>query len=113
MRIHGGAETVPRYDWEMQNGDAKEAAVRRQWTTEAAGLPCAIELTDDGSWVVTIASASTTRRDDLTAAIVAASGGLVSDAEAFQVAAAVTNPGSRRNGEQLTVTRQRQTGKGR
>jgi hypothetical protein len=112
MRIHGGAETVPRYHREMQNGDAKVAAVRRRWTTEAAGLPCAIERAD-GSWVVTIASASTTRRDDLTAAIVEASGGLVSDAEAFQVAAAVTNPASRRNGEQLTVKRQRQTGRGR
>ena len=91
---------MPRHDRNMQNGDAKGAVVRRQWTTEAAGLPCAIELRDDGCWVVTIASASTTRRDDLTAAIVEASGGLVSDEEAFTVAAAVESS-SRRRGEQL------------
>lgn len=61
----------------------------RRWATEAAGLPCAIELADDGCWVVTIASATTSRRADLTAAILEASGGLVGNAEAVELAAAV------------------------
>ena len=68
----------------------------RKWTTEAAGLPCAIELAGDGWWVVTIASATTSRREDLTAAILEASGGVVSGAEAFELAAAVKNAGGRR-----------------
>lgn len=71
-------------------GHAGNKAIRKQeashsatrtWTTEAAGLPCAIELADDGCWVVTIASATTSRREDLTAAILEASGGLVSNAK--------------------------------
>lgn len=63
-------------------------SVTKKWTTQAAGLPCTIELTDDHHWVVTIASASTSRRDDLRIAIVEASGGLVSNTEALAVAAA-------------------------
>lgn len=64
--------------------------VARQWTTEVAGLPCTIELTDAGDWAVTIASVSTSRRENLTAAILEASGGLVSNAEALEAAAVVT-----------------------
>jgi hypothetical protein len=67
---------------------AAEGATRK-WTTEAAGLPCTIELTDDRCWVVTIASASASRREDLSVAIVEASGGLVSNAEALELAAAL------------------------
>jgi hypothetical protein len=73
---------------------AAESATRK-WTTEAAGLPCTIELTDDRCWVVTIASASTSRREDLRIAIVEASGGLVSNKEALAVAAAVRRGGGR------------------
>lgn len=78
---------------EKKSGDRQEGNRRasRRWTTEAAGLPCAIELAVDGCWVVTIASASTCRREDLTAAISEASGGLVSNAEAIELAAAVEN----------------------
>lgn len=87
----------------------------RQWTTEAAGLPCAIELADDGCWVVTIASASTSRHEDLIAAIVEAGGGLVRDAEAFELAAAVESARAGRPGqlEQRIIERQRQTHAGR
>lgn len=97
----------------MQNGNARSAASQRQWTTRAAGLPCAIELTDDGAWIVTIASASTTRRDDLAAAIVDASGGLVSHEEARTVAAAVANSSGQR-GDHPTLKREHPTtGEGR
>ncbi|HEU5372013.1 MAG TPA: hypothetical protein VFU51_06460 [Gaiellaceae bacterium] len=90
------AEQKPQ---KIATGDAGNKAIRkrqeashcatRTWTTEAAGLPCAIELADDGCWVVTIASATTSRRDDLTAAILEASGGLVSNAKALELAAEV------------------------
>jgi hypothetical protein len=70
-------------------GDAENKANTRRWATDAAGLPCAIELADDGCWVVTIASATTSRREDLAAAILEASGGLVSNAKALELAAAV------------------------
>ncbi len=70
-------------------GDAENKANTRRWATDAAGLPCAIELADDGCRVVTIASATTSRREDLAAAIVEASGGLVSNAKALELAAAV------------------------
>ena len=98
-------------------GDQQESSrgAIRQWKAEAAGLPCAIDLADDGCWVVTIASATTSRREDLTAAIVEASGGLVSNAEAFKLAAAVKNASDGRPGyaEQPTVKPQRQTRAGR
>ena len=68
----------------------------RKWTTEAAGLPCAIELADDGCWVVTIASATTSRREDLAAAILEASGSLVSNAKALGLAAAVKSANGRK-----------------
>jgi hypothetical protein len=35
----------------------------RKWTTEAAELPCTIELADDGCWIVTIASSTASRRN--------------------------------------------------
>jgi len=77
------------------------------WTTKAAGLPCTIKFADDGFWVVTIASATTSRREDLAAAILEASGGLVSNAEAFDLAASVEVAGDRRpgHGEQPTTMR--------
>ena len=87
-------------------GDAGNGAIRnrqeashsatRKWTTEAAGLPCAIELADDGCWVVTIASATTSRREDLTAEILEASDGLVSNAKALELAAAVKSANGRK-----------------
>ena len=90
------AEQKPQ---KIATGDAGNKAIRnrqevshsatRTWTAEAAGLPCAIELADDGYWVVTIASATTSRREDLTVAILEASGGLVSNAKALEVAAVV------------------------
>jgi len=61
----------------------------RTWTTEAAGLPCTIELADDGFWIVAIALSTTSRRNKPTAAILEASGGLVSNPEASKLAAAV------------------------
>ncbi len=61
----------------------------RTWTTEAAGLPCTIELADDGDWIVTIASSTTSRRSSLTAALLEAGGGLVSHPEASELEAAV------------------------
>ena len=64
----------------------------RQWTARAAGLPCVIEYTDDGHWVVVIASTSTSRGDDLTATILEAGAGLVTRLEADELAAAVANP---------------------
>ena len=73
-------------------------ATYQTWTTKAAGLPCTIKLADDGCWVVTIASATTSRREDLTAAILEASGGLVSNAEAIELAASVKDAGHRRPG---------------
>lgn len=77
------------------------------WSTEAAGIPCAIELADDGYWVVTFAAASISRRHNLTAAILEASGGLVRKAEALELAAAVKNANDRRRGrdEQPTIKR--------
>lgn len=87
-------------------GDAGNKAIRnrqevshsatRTWTAEAAGLPCAIELAEDGCWVVTIASATTSRREDLAAAILEASGGLVSNAKALELAAAVKSANGRK-----------------
>src|SRR5579859_3292128 len=77
------------------------------WTTKAAGLPCTIERAGDDCWVVTIASATTSCREDLTAAILEASGGLVSHAEAIELAASVKDAGDRRPGhaEQPTTMR--------
>ena len=95
--------------WRNATGDKQEGgrAAYQTWTTKAAGLPCTIERADDGSWVVTIASATTSRREDLTAAILEASGGLVSNAEAFELAASVKDAGDRRpgHGEQPTTMR--------
>jgi hypothetical protein len=73
---------------------ASEGADRttRQWTARAAGLPCMIEYTDDGYWVVVIASTSTSRGEDLTATILEAGAGLVTRLEAGELAAAVGNP---------------------
>jgi hypothetical protein len=65
-----------------------------KWTTEAAGLPCTIEFTADRRWVVTIASASASRREDLPVAIVEARGGLVRNTEALELAAAIKRSGS-------------------
>jgi hypothetical protein len=45
---------------------------------------------------VTIASATTSRREDLTAAILEASGGLVSNAKALELAAAVKSANGRK-----------------
>jgi hypothetical protein len=61
----------------------------RQWTTSVAGLPCAIETTENGSWVVTLASTTRSRRGELVAAILEAGGGLVSKEEAVELAASV------------------------
>lgn len=72
----------------------KAAERATKWKTQAAGLPCTIELTDDRYWVVTIASASASRRDDLSDAIIEASGGLVSDTEALELAATVKRSAS-------------------
>jgi hypothetical protein len=72
-----------------QMGSKSAERASKKWTTEAAGLPCTIELTDDRCWVVTIASASTSRREDLSLAIIEASGGLVSNTEALELAAAL------------------------
>jgi len=95
--------------WRNATGDKQEGgrAAYQTWTTKAAGLPCTIKLADDGCWVVTIASATTSRREDLTAAILEASGGLVSNAEAFELAASVKDAGDRRpgHGEQPTTMR--------
>src|SRR5579864_317765 len=87
-------------------GDQREGgrATYQTWTTKAAGLPCTIELADDGCWVVTIASATTSCREDLTAAILEASGGLVSNAEAFELAASVEDQGHRRPGHREQPT---------
>jgi len=73
-----------------QMGSKSAERARKKWTTEAAGLPCTIELTDDRCWVVTIASASTSRREDLSVAIIEASGGLVSNTEALELAVRFT-----------------------
>lgn len=62
-----------------------------RWTTEAAGLPCTIEAARDGSWIVTIAEATVSRRDDLATAIVEAAGGLVGEEEAAALAARVVD----------------------
>jgi hypothetical protein len=70
-------------------GSKSAERASKKWTTEAAGLPCTIELTDDRCWVVTIASASTSRREDLSLAIIEASGGLVSNTEALELATAL------------------------
>jgi hypothetical protein len=61
----------------------------KQWITEVAGLPCSIESAEDGSWVVTMASTTRSRRSELAAAILDAGGGLVREQEAAAVAASV------------------------
>jgi hypothetical protein len=61
----------------------------RQWRTEVAGLPCSIEIAENGNWVVTLASTTRSRRRELTAAIVDAGGGLVLEHEAAALAASV------------------------
>ena len=73
----------------IANENQAAEVASKKWTTEAAGLPCTIELTDDHCSVVTIASASTGRRDDLSLAIIEASGGLVSNTDALELAAAL------------------------
>jgi hypothetical protein len=96
----------------MRTGTTERAT--RKWTTEAAGLPCTIELTDDRCWLVTIACASASRRDDLSVAIVEASGGLVSNAEATELEAAIKMQQEELGrAEPLTARRLRQTGTGR
>jgi hypothetical protein len=64
---------------------------RRRWKTEVAGLPCSIETANNGGWVVTIASTTRSRRNDLAAAIVDACGGLVGKEEALAIAASVAS----------------------
>ena len=61
----------------------------REWTTEVAGLPCSIEIVEDGSWMVTVASTTRSRRRELAAAILDAGGGVVGEQEAVTVAASV------------------------
>ncbi len=56
-----------------------------------AGLPCSIETANNGGWVVTIASTTRSRRNDLAAAIVDACGGLVGEEEALAIAASVAS----------------------
>jgi hypothetical protein len=63
----------------------------RRWKTEVAGLPCSIETAKNGSWVVTIASTTRSRRTDLAAAILDACGGLVGEEEAVAIAASVAS----------------------
>lgn len=104
-----GAEKATR------NQNERGRGATRRWTTEAAGLPCTIEHANDGCWVVTIASATTSRRERLTEAILEASGGLVSEAEAFGLVVAIkyardTKPGQ---SEQLTVKLRRHIRAGR
>jgi hypothetical protein len=54
-----------------------------------AGMPCTIEATEDGAWVVTIAASTVGRGYGLAAAIFDAGGGVVSRPEAAALAAAV------------------------
>jgi hypothetical protein len=63
--------------------------VGRQWTTEVAGLPCSIEVADDGGWAVTLASTTRSRHFQLATAILDAGGGLIGKQEAAAVAASV------------------------
>jgi hypothetical protein len=61
----------------------------RRWEAEAAGIPCTIEQESAGGWIVTLASTTWGRDENLVTAIVRASGGLVSLNEAETVAASV------------------------
>jgi hypothetical protein len=85
-----GAGQVVLRDWYLRVELLREAAVgSRQWTTEVAGLPCSIEIAENGSWVVTMASTTRSRRRELTAAILDAGGGLVGEQEAVALANSV------------------------
>jgi hypothetical protein len=57
---------------------------------KVAGFTCRIELMTDGSWRVTIASVSVSRRRELPAALVDASGGLIDSTAATTIAAALS-----------------------
>ncbi|MBV8259145.1 MAG: hypothetical protein JO073_15155 [Actinobacteria bacterium] len=59
------------------------------WTTTAAGIPCTIHAAHDGTWLVTFAATTFSRRTELAQAIVDASGGNVDAEEASLLAAQV------------------------
>lgn len=60
----------------------------RHWIVEVAGLPCRID-SENGEWVVILASTTIGRSIHLDTAIVRACGGLVSSEEARSLAASV------------------------
>jgi hypothetical protein len=62
---------------------------RRRWEAEAAGMPCTIEKGEAGSWIVTLASTTWGKDQNLVTAIIRAGGGLVSLDEAETLAASV------------------------
>jgi len=64
----------------------------RHLELEVAGLPCTIEVSRTGDWVVTLAATTVGRAPSLATAIVRAGGGLVTASEAEAVAASVTRP---------------------
>jgi hypothetical protein len=61
----------------------------RHWHLEAAGFPCEVELEKGGVWVVTLASITVGRDENLVQAIWNAGGGLIKLDEAQAVAASV------------------------
>lgn len=67
-----------------------------RWKASVAGMPCTIERTEQGEWIVIIASATLGRRYDLADAICDAGGGVVSRGEAEALAAVVERRRSER-----------------
>ena len=63
--------------------------VGRRWHVEAAGMPCTIERSNNGKWVVTLASTTVGRAESLPIAIVRAGGGLVTPSEAEALAISI------------------------
>jgi hypothetical protein len=63
--------------------------MNRRWRSKVAGLPCLVESLDEGDWVVTLASTTTSRGRDLKATILAAGGGVVGPAEAEALTALI------------------------